>query len=309
MHRKLGFTLIELLVVIAIITILASIVVPRVTDWIARARMTRAVSEINGAELALTQMLADAERQNLRQIFSEFPDAVTLGNLETAVELYTDVFYRLLRQGRNIDRDVDGYIANNLGANIRIHEEVRANLASSYMDLGEDPWGNLYRIWPGPWNRQMERAYGPEGGTADPFNYDYEPAGSQRIAPPFRSYREGVEDDVVGLFVPYIYSRVAPDGQGGQIDRKAQADARVPGNPREDARPGFPAPADLPVYIYSVGVDEQSNQNYRLPRDVNWPEFPWSDPPEFQMDIERVGGGDDINNWDNQQGWSRFYTN
>ena len=286
MHRKLGFTLIELLVVIAIITILASIVVPRVTDWIARGRMTRAVSEIRGAELALTQMLADAERQNLRQLFDPqyFPDAATLGNMEAAVELYTNVFYVLLRQGRNGQQT----LMDNYG--IRLHDDVRGRLASSYMDLGQDPWGNLYRIWPGPWNRQMERTYGPDGLG----QFAYDPIlNSQRVAIPFRSYREGFEDDVTGEFDPYFYT----------IDRRQEAEQRVPGNPRADGRAGFPAPADLPVYIYSRGVDTVTNQNYWGGGGLEENMF---DAP---MDIENIGGGDDINNWDNEQGWSRFYTN
>ncbi len=284
MSRKSGFTLIELLVVIGIISILAAVVVPRVTDWISRGRMTRAVSEVQNAELAMTQMLNDADRQNFRALFAEFPPADEIQNwlggqamnhFDAAVQMYTNVFYVLLRQGRNGAEDLQ----NSYG--VRLHEDVRSRLAATYMDIGQDPWGNLYRFWPGPWNRQMEQTYGPNGLQV--FNHD--PINnSGRVAVPFRGFRPGLEDQNTGEFWPYIYDQ----------QRKMEADQRIPGNPRADGRPGFPAPDNLPIYIYSPGADGVSNQNYR---------------PEDAMDMERVGGGDDVNNWDNEQGWSGFYTN
>ena len=66
MKRISGFTLVELLVVIAIISILAAIVVPNVTDYLARAKRARAEAEINGVELATL--------------------AVSLGGIETLIE-------------------------------------------------------------------------------------------------------------------------------------------------------------------------------------------------------------------------------
>ena len=50
------------------------------------------------------------------------------------------------------------------------------------------------------------------------------------------------------------------------------------GNPRADGRAGFPAPRDLPVYIWSYGEN--------LTNDATG------------------NGGDDINNWDNNSGWT-----
>ncbi len=343
MKRKLGFTLIELLVVIAIISILAAIVVPNVNNWIARARMTNTVAEVQGIELALTQMLNDAQRQNARQIFSEFPTPQELAGVdespddpplyynvlpsvmdrmqamgysvfEAEVELYTQAFYILLRQGRNAVNAQNylpltisggtGDLDDDIEMLVRIDPNVRGNLGTSYMDVGTDPWDNRYRIWPGPWSRELERTYGPveEGGIGF-FQRDSEYHGDarNRVAIPFRSFREGVEYDD-GSFEPYQYTTL----------RRREAEQRVPGNPPVDGRFGFPAPTDQQFFVYSRGADGVSNQNYRLREQGNsgsyghvFEDYVFDVP----MDIERVGGGDDINNWDNQQGWSRWYTN
>lgn len=58
-------------------------------------------------------------------------------------------------------------------------------------------------------------------------------------------------------------------------------------------RASFPAPTDLPVYIYSTGRNRKVNQAHA-------PDYPRFLP-------EHAGGGDDINNWDPGRGWSAFY--
>ncbi|MFP4190875.1 MAG: type II secretion system protein [Candidatus Hydrogenedentota bacterium] len=338
MKRKLGFTLIELLVVIAIISILAAIVVPNVNNWIARARMTNTVSEVQGIELAMTQMLNDAERQNARDIFDRFPSPQELAGIvgpqhelyadeleavrawldvdenstfEAEVELYTRAFYSLLRQGRNAgdsEHGDPGAVRLTFGEEgeesivmwVGIDPEVRPNLGTSYMDIGRDPWDNRFRIWPGPWNREMQSDYGP---PRDDEQSD-ENLGIGQFAPldensrfvpiPFRSFREGVETED-GEWIPYQYTS----------EERNRAEQEVPGNPRADNRYGFPAPDGQQFYIYSRGADGESNQNYRLPDGHLHPDYVYDAP----FDVERVGGGDDINNWDNQQGWSRWYTN
>jgi len=148
MLTKRGFTLIELLVVIAIITILASIVAPRVSNWIERGKMARAISEIRNADLALVKMLSDAEWKHFGQFFNNFnpaafgiPPAV---NYAAAIQVYTTVFYELLRRGKG---------AEILDLGFDLKPEIRSRLGTSYMDIGTDPWGKKYQFYAGPFSR------------------------------------------------------------------------------------------------------------------------------------------------------------
>lgn len=221
MNKTRGFTLIELLVVIAIIGILAGIVVPNVTGFIARGQLARAVSEIRNAETALTAALADTGRSRFRdwlsaagiaQVNNLSPDVgnpFTLAQFRTAQEFYNDFFYELLRQGRNSEflRPI-------------LKPEIRRKLANSYMDLGNDPWGNQYRFWMGP-----------------------------SLTPPvaFRSYRipEGADPEDEN-YQSYIYNAA----------RRQIENDRIPGAPPFDDQFGFPAPRDLPIYIMSMGFNQ-----------------------------------------------------
>jgi prepilin-type N-terminal cleavage/methylation domain-containing protein len=163
MRRPTGFTLIELLVVIAIITILAGIVLPNVAKYISRARATRAIVEIHGIDLALTKMLTDVGRDNFAGFFNVDPSSILAmtpaellavpTNIQAAVEIYTDAFYILLKNGKNAD-------LSSLG--ITLNGNVQRKLSSGYMtDLGRDPWGNLYQFFAGPWR----------GGTNNPIPF------------------------------------------------------------------------------------------------------------------------------------------
>ena len=70
LKKARGFTLVELLVVIAIIGILAGIVVPNVTRWIRKARVTEAVAEIKNMDTALRGMLTDARITNFLDLLT-----------------------------------------------------------------------------------------------------------------------------------------------------------------------------------------------------------------------------------------------
>ena len=246
-----GFTLVELLVVIAIITILASIVVPRVVDWLGRARMAKAVSEIRNADLALTKMLSDADKRNFAR-FWRWPINPTSLTVAEAQAVYTDAFYELLRRGKDAqlyEMGAGAGVNNGNGYDLELDGNVRKKLGTSYMELGKDSWTtHTYQFYAGPLYvaghlRRVEQIYG------------------------FRSYR-GPE---------YVYTLAV----------KADLDRNIRGNPGADGLPGFPSAIDLPVYIFSMGDNEESNQG-----------------PAGSLDHDH-NGFDDINNWDNAAGWNQ----
>lgn len=256
MSNKRGFTLIELLVVIAIITILAATVAPRVSNWISRGRMARATSEIRNADLALVKMLADADRKDFGTFFKRADTtapvsfglamlamANTLPAGRTIYDVYTDMFYELLRRGK------DATLTDLVPAGYVFDGDVARKLGTSYMDIGRDPWGSNYIFFPGPIRTGIV---------------------------PFRSRR--LYDD--GTLITY-------NNAGVQFMNN-----RMRGNPPADGLPGYPAPRDLPVYIYSMGENKACEQLVL---------------PGMATVGDIYTTFDDINNWDSESGWSDLY--
>lgn len=248
MKRKSGFTLVELLVVVAIISILAAIVVPNVAQYIRKARATKAIAEIKGIELALEKMLMDADKSTFRHLF--------LSNVCYTSPQYTDAFYILLREGKNA--------ASNMPAGISLAPGVASKLADLYMDVGNDPWGNLYEIR--FWSRSM------------------------RDEIPFRTYKPAA--DVPPRPDPALYDFPNQEDYSGNLSSW-----------------GYPASWKKTVYIYSLGEDLASAQ-------AGVPGFGCGALPSVGRDNyndpnledeQHMGGGDDINNWDNEQSWMEFY--
>lgn len=228
MKRKLGFTLVELLVVIAIISILASIAVPKVSQYLVRARVTKAESEIKNAETALMAMIANLGRNDFNQIFTKATGYVRPKDIEATLEaagtaqniydVYGEIFYDILRRGQEAGNVKPGEWYWKIGTDefkVQVDASLLKKLGTGGQELLLDPWGKRYQFVMGPLPR------------------DY----TKGLVPFLRCYRG---DD-------YLYNASA-DGSG------------VPGDPQRDDLAGFPAPFDKPVYIYSAGADEEFNQ-------------------------------------------------
>ncbi len=294
MRKNKGFTLVELLVVMAIISILAAIAIPNVQRYIEKGRATRAMSEINGIELAMTKVLSDAGRSSLKDLIdpAAFDEALIEKNgslpdppvmeswsaddFDNAVEIYTNVAYSLLRKGRGALGAPD---VTTIAGNSLIREDVVRNLGTSYMaDLATDPWGNLYQFYPGPWSPRFGlnvfRVYLPQTSAQTLPGDKVDPNTGDNLS---------LVDNVNGVTL---------------IDPET-------GDPL--VRIGIPAKDQQEMYIWSLGGNLESGQaRYRNPT-LGYAAADVLTNYGSGQEPELMGGGDDINNWDNYQTFMRFY--
>jgi len=274
MKRKGGFTLVELLVVMAIIAILASIVVPNVISYIRDARATQAHSDIQSVEMAITKMLTDADRNTLHDLFdpagvdtylTSFSGAVN--QFKAAQNLYTRTIYALLREGRQALLDNDAQLGISFAAVLK--EPVVKKLGTVYLDLGLDPWDNLYQIFPGPWTANE---YGKAGIPVIFRNTGTNAASDSQIP----GNRGGSQSDVLTVTVTDPVSE-------------------------ETNTSGYSAPMQQTVYIWSYGENTINDQA------INAIGGATGTAAYANPDVLFYGGGDDINNWDKDRTWERLY--
>ncbi len=289
MRKKQGFTLVELLVVMAIIAILASIVVPNAIKYITRSRATKAQSEIASIELALTAMLSDAGRSDINHLFDPMKvrDFLGLGEdlnvamtreiFADAQKMYTATLYALLREGRIALSDSHTLELSTGAEPLNFGEVLNNNvirkLGTSYLeDLGVDPWGNMYQIFPGPWRTKRD--------NSNPV--------------PFRTYMNLENSDLPG-------SKGAGRPDGYELDA-------VDPETGEAMTVGFPASRTKSFFIYSMGQNMVSGQMVYDPAGYETDgEYGVYENYDLNQDEAFVGGGDDINNWDKGASWMRFY--
>lgn len=276
MLRKLGFTLVELLVVMAIISILAAIAVPNITAYIARARMTRAQTEIGGIETSLIKMLADSGRNSLNQLFNAQGVADILAtsgdSMFEAQQIYTSTLYALLREGRIALSDSDPETLMPYSSVLDV--SAVSKLGTSYMDVKFDPWGKMYQIFPGPWNINN----GPVI---------------------FRTYQRDQSEDSL------------PGSQ--KRDTDVQLAGRLFTAPVENLDTGetldvgYAAARDQVAFIYSSGQNMVTGQMIYIPFWWNVPNLNVKALYDANQEEQYFGGGDDVNNWDKGASWERFY--
>lgn len=295
MRKKQGFTLVELLVVMAIISILAAIAIPNVQKYIARGNATKAVSEIKNIDLALTKLLSDAGRSSLKDLFNPTelatygtPDTWSAGDFESLTLRYTNATYRLLKKGRGALQPDDPSAP--LDSDIAfLNEEVVRTLGTSYFaEIGLDPWGELYNFYPGPW---------PATNGPNVFRTYQPPLTSAKKVPGEPDFSTG-DDLSLGI-----------DSPQGTTIIDVETSEELP-------LVGIAANTRLETYIWSYGANLRSGQAIFIPPVTGY--NPNTDPSQYstspgtanydsQQEPELMGGGDDINNWDKNQTYMRFY--
>lgn len=294
-----GFTLVELLVVMAIIAILASIVVPNVINYLKRAKATRARADIAGIESGLVKMLTDSGRTNLGQLLDStyvqgeksIPTAIgvlpgnplTPAGYQAAMQIYSNIFYALLRDGRGagtlqdpVPGAVDGATYQEL-----VNPNIVRKLSTSYIAIGFDPWGSLFNIYPGPWPAN-------NGPT------------------PFRKYATESSSNSKGESLPGRGDSV--DGLTcGDTDDEVNSGLFFDQDAQENLVIGYPAPRDKVAYVWSNGENLFSGQAIYNPAGYDANNSQNFYDLTNNQDGLQLGGGDDVNNWDNGQSWGRFY--
>jgi hypothetical protein len=182
--------------------------------------------------------------------------------------------------GRESLGKADINLQDSMGRDL-LNEEIVRQLGTSYMsDLGRDPWGNLYRIYPGPWL-------------------------ASNGAIPFRTYLAPVSGDTLPGD-----DATASTGDALSLGSVSPSGFTLtdPITGDEIFLAGVPANTKADVYIWSFGENLISGQArfyhpnvqaYDPSDNVN--NYEGGQEPEF------MAGGDDINNWDQNATYMQFY--
>jgi hypothetical protein len=227
--------------------------------------------EIPSIELALSKILLDVPCETLRELFNTEgvnaavgrPDseaAWTAEEFRKAQELYTATFYALLREGRlALEESYETSFGRGRFGDVLNHDVVK-KLSTSYLDLEFDPWGNMYQIFPGPWDGAFE--------------------GHPII---FRTYRVPEANPI---------NRKPLERDGFSFE------AEDPDTNKKNTI-SYPAPRDKVVYIYSLGANKVSGQMMYRPdyEGVTPRELYEEQKPEYRGGVDDISNWDRNWNW------------
>lgn len=150
------------LLVVVFLAFLSARVTTNVAWRLSRSHYVRALAEINTLETAMLQVQSAAEVRDVRKLFfpEEFRrvcDAYALqhsvGTLQASIEIYSTAFRAIFAYGRNaaitLKKNGEESIASTL------NERCIEKLGTQYCSVSNDPWGNPYYFFPGPWTEVL----------------------------------------------------------------------------------------------------------------------------------------------------------
>jgi hypothetical protein len=159
---KNGFSKLSLLFMV-LAAFIVLYIVQAVPYWIYFSKAPKSLTEIKGAELALTKLMKGAHVESLLDLFID-PAALIKPTTQVTIEVQTAACYDLLQYGKN--------------AKTGLKPEMRSRLGSTYMDLPKDFWMQPYRFYFGPLsgsvNTYIFRCYRGENYVYDLATYEAE---------------------------------------------------------------------------------------------------------------------------------------
>lgn len=272
MRPDAGLTLWGLLrvtVVVSIVSIvLISIAMPCPCGYRIKGRATKAISEIHNIELAFAKMFSDTGTTNFREFFDD--DAFAAAVARLGEEKGMDAF----AASREIYTDSAYVLLRKGRSTLKVPNDYRETLrpemvARLGISYNED-------LAFDPWGTLYQIYPGPWPEEMGPI--------------PFRTYLAPLPNRFPGEIA---------------LERDALTFECLDIESDGEITVGWPAPRNRSVYIWSLGANLESGQaNYD-------PTQEYAAPPmthyEQMQEPEIMGGGDDINNWDKEQTFMRFY--
>ncbi|MCC6153333.1 MAG: hypothetical protein IT367_06220 [Candidatus Hydrogenedentes bacterium] len=159
--RILFYGTILALVVVVLGAVFENMPVPNPFGWRPRSPATRAYAEIKGIDLAVLKICADAHVTSLRELFTDDAN-LDAGTPQEILDRHTEWMYSVLRKGKLSEAP--------------LKPERRRLLGDSYMEIGKDPWKNLYVFYflsssgisDTPIGALLDATYKEQGKVANP---------------------------------------------------------------------------------------------------------------------------------------------